>query len=248
MDLDMYPDATIIDKSTGRTVKPEHLEKAVQETCNDLRISKSRHEINVVAGAHPEQYTMRPGETVPDFVARVRAAQVSGSEGRSLSEVTGYKLAEADVLHHGNTGAGTVSEQCRTAIKDYDRFTSGLLKTDLPGPRLPPVLTKPNGISGETPMDIMRAVYGVGDGTMLPGTADAKFQKATGMSLTEGAKKLAQVPEFIAKIGATGTTPAAPVAVYPTGMSPGEIATATLREALRVGSDEASRNGPRLPL
>lgn len=244
MDLDMYPDATIIDKTTGRAVKPEHLERAVKDTCSDLRISKSRQEINVVAGAHPEQYTLRPGETPPQFLNRVKAGQVSGSEGRSLSEVTGFKLAEADVLHHGNTGAGTVSEQCRTAIKDYDRITSHLLE-NIPGSRLPPVFTKPNAISGETPMDIMRAVY---DGKMLPGTADARFQKATGMSLTAGAEKLAQLPEFLAKTGATSTTPAAPGSVYPAGMSPGEILTATLRQALRVGSDEARRNGPQLPL
>ena len=243
MDLDMYPGATIIDKSTGRTVKPEHLEKAVKETCNNLRISKSRQEINVVAGAHPEQYTLRPGETPKQLLDRVKAGQVSGSEGRSLSEVTGFKLAEADVLHHGNTGAGTVSEQCRTAIKDYDRITSHLLE-NIPGARLPPVFTKPNAITKETPMDIMRAVH---DGTMLPGTADAKFRAATGMSLTAGAEKLAQLPEFIVKIGATGTAPEVPGRVYPTGTSPGEILTATLREALRVGSDEASRNGPRLP-
>lgn len=247
MDLDMYPGATIIDKSTGLAVKREHLEKAVQETCNDLRISKSRQEINVVTGAHPEQYTLRPGETPEQFKLRVQQGLASASEGRSLSEVTAYKLAEADVLHHGNTGAGAVSEQCRTVIKDHDRFTVGLLENTR-GSQLPSVFTKSHARTDETPLDIMRSVYGVGDGTVLPGTADARFQKATGMGLTEGANKLAQQPEFILKIGATGTRPAAPGSYYPAGTSPGEITNAAFREALRVGSDKASRNGPRSPL
>lgn len=178
---------------------------------------------------------MRPGETPKDFLARVEAGQISGSEGRSVSEVTAVKLADAKVLHEGRTGAGTVSENCRTVIKDYDRITSQLLKnTD--GSRLPPVFTQRNNPTGQTPLDIMRAVA---SGDMTPGTGNAKFRLATGgMSLSDGANKLAQMPEFIAKVGATGQG-AGPV--HPPGMSPSDIASAALRQALRLGFDESER-------
>lgn len=241
MDLDMYAGANIIDKKTGHPAHPRELEEAVKVTCDKLGISKSQQEINVIHPTHVEAYTKLPGEAPKDFLARANAGQVSGSEGRSLSEVTTVKLAEAGVLHNA---AGAASERCRTVIKDYDRITSGLLEAK-PGARLPPVFTARNAVTGETPMDILRAVA---NGRMPPGTADAKFRAATGMSLTAGAEKLAQMPEFIAKIGATGTAPAGPGLVYPTGMSPGEIATAALRQALRIGSDKASRSGPQLSL
>ncbi|MCW5686954.1 MAG: hypothetical protein KIT76_00255 [Pseudolabrys sp.] len=238
MDLDMYAGAKIIDKQTGRPARPEELQKAVAETCDKLGISKSQQEINVIHGTHVEAFTMRPGETPQDFLARARAAQISGAEGRSVSEVTGVKLAEATVLHKGNTGAGAVSEQCRTAIKDYDRITRQMME-NTPGSRLPLVFTTRNAVTGETPMDIMRAVH---DGRMTPGTADAKFRAATGMSLSAGAEKLAQMPEFIAKFGASGTTPAAgPTVTYPPGMHPRDIAGAALRQALRLGSDDPQR-------
>jgi hypothetical protein len=235
MDLDMYAGKKIYDNKTGRVATPEHLEKAVTETCNKLGISTKGQEINVIHDTHVEAFTKRPGETPKDFLARMRTGQISGSEGRSVSEVTGVKLADARILHEGRTGAGTVSENCRTVIKDYDRITSHLLK-NTEGARLPPVFTQSNNPTGQTPLDIMRAVA---NGDMTSGTGNARFRLATGgMSLSDGANKLAQMPEFIAKAGATGQS-AGPVSLP--GMTPSDVATAALRQALRLGSQESER-------
>jgi hypothetical protein len=235
MDLDMYAGKKIYDNKTGRVASPEHLEKAVNETCNKLGISKQGQEINVIHDTHVEAFTKRPDETPKDFLARMRAGQISGSEGRSVSEVTGVKLADAKILHEGRTGAGTVSENCRTVIKDYDRITSHLLK-NTEGARLPPVFTQSNNPTGQSPLDIMRAVA---NGNMTAGTGNARFRLATGgMSLSDGANKLAQIPEFVAKVGATGQG-AGPVSLP--GMSPSDVATAALRQALRLGSQESER-------
>ena len=235
MDLDMYAGKKIYDNKTGRVATPEHLEKAVSETCKNLGISRKGQEINVIHDTHVEAFTKRPGETPKDFLARVRTGQISGSEGRSVSEVTGVKLADAGILHEGRTGAGTVSENCRTVIKDYDRITSHLLK-NTEGARLPPVFTQSNNPTGQTPLDIMRAVA---NGDMTSGTGNARFRLATGgMSLSDGANKLAQMPEFIAKAGATGQS-AGPVSLP--GMTPSDVATAALRQALRLGSQESER-------
>lgn len=233
MDLDMYAGKKIYDTKTGRVASPEHLEKAVNDACNKLGISKQGQEINVIHDTHVEAFTKRPDETPQQFLARMRAGQISGSEGRSVSEVTAVKLADAKILHEGRTGAGTVSENCRTVIKDYERITSHLLK-NTEGARLPPVFTQSNNPTGQSPLDIMRAVA---NGNMTAGTGNARFRLATGgMSLSDGANKLAQMPEFIAKVGATGQS-AVPVSLP--GMSPSEVATAALRQALRLGSAES---------
>ncbi|HRK25037.1 MAG TPA: hypothetical protein PLQ11_08810, partial [Beijerinckiaceae bacterium] len=229
MDLDMTANATIIDRTTGRPARAADLDAAVGRACTRLGISKSGQEINLMHGESLERYTLRPGEDPAKFIPRVASGNVTGAEGRSLAEVTGAKLAEADVLH---TGAGAVSEKCRIAAKDFDRITRPLMEAKS-GSRLPPVFAVRDAVTGETPLDIMRAVA---NNDMPPGTGNARFRALTGMDLSAGADKLAQMPEFVAKFGATGSGAAAPDGPAPL-LPAGEAARAALRQALRLGSD-----------
>ncbi|MCX7363317.1 MAG: hypothetical protein NTV97_15895, partial [Alphaproteobacteria bacterium] len=164
-----------------------------------------------------------------------RAGQLTGREAQSVSEVNTFKLIEANALHGG--GAASTAEQCRTATKDFQRLTQPLLETH-GNARLPSVFTARNAVTGETPLGIIAAV---GNGTMPPGTGNARFHAMTGMGLQEGTIKMAGWSEAIAKGGAPSLStrpPEVPSTFHPLGASPRDTALAVVRQALRTGVGE----------
>lgn len=221
-DLDLYTDKKIVDLSTGRPARPADLDGAVSQTCRDLGISRSKQEINFISGSHPEAFTLKPGETPKEFIAR--AGDLSGHEAQSVTEVNTVKLLEAKVLH--GDGAAGIAEQCRTATKDYTRLTEKLLDSH-PNARLPEAFTVRNEVSGETPLQIIAAV---GNGTLPPGTGNARFQAMTGMNLEEGTLKMASWAEGIAKGSGADSH-------LISGARPDETMQAILRNALRTGKE-----------
>lgn len=221
-DLDLYTDKKIVDLATGRPAKPVDLDGAVSQACQDLGLSRSKQEINFLTKSHPEAFTLKPGETPKEFIAR--AGDLSGHEAQSVTEVNTAKLVEAKVLH--GDGAAGIAEQCRTATKDYTRLTEKLLDSH-PNARPPEAFTVRNAVTGETPLQIIAAV---GNGTLPPGTGNARFQAMTGMSLEEGTFKMASWAEGIAKGSGTDSH-------LISGARPDETMQAILRNALRTGKD-----------
>jgi hypothetical protein len=229
MDLDLYAGVTIFDKQTRQPVKPEVVGAAVDEACKQLGINPKQQEINFVHKTHAEAFALRPGEDPKAFIAR--GGSLTGREGQSVTEVTGFKLNDARLLHGSEAGGSAVSEMSRIAIKDTDRLTQKLLETH-PDARLPEVFTRIDATTGETPLAIMRKV---GEGELAPGTGNARFRAITGMSLESGSQKLASLPEFIAKgVGAGGEAPATPGLYYRPGTHSSDITSSVLREAMRT--------------
>lgn len=216
-DFDMYSDKKIVDTTTGRPAKADVIDGHVTGACNDVGISRTKQEVNYIHGTHAEAFKVQPGETPPEFIAR--AKNLSDSEAQSVSEVNRHKLAETGILHDP---AGAVGEQCRTAIKDYDRLTKPLLDSH-PNARVPDQFRVVDRATGETPFDIMRQV---GEGKLPPGDGNARFRAMTGMSLEDGAVKMAGWAEGIAKGGG-------PESHLIRGATSRDIAQATMREAMR---------------
>lgn len=234
MDLDFYAKNRIVDLSTGRAASPAHIDAAASRACNDLGFSKTSQEINVTHATHAESFSLKPGETPQEFIAR--AGQLSGREAQSVSEVNTFKLIEANALHGG--GAASTAEQCRTATKDFQRLTQPLLESHA-NARLPSVFTARNAVTGETPLGIIAAV---GNGTMPPGTGNARFHAMTGMGLQEGTIKMAGWSEAIAKGGAPSPATHPPQVAsnfYPMGASPRDTVFAVVRQALRAAPAES---------
>ncbi|HRK23623.1 MAG TPA: hypothetical protein PLQ11_01575 [Beijerinckiaceae bacterium] len=238
MDLDLYVKAKIIDKATGRPLKPDIVDDALGEACASLGISRKLQEINYVHPKHAEAFALQPGEDPQAFIAR--GGTLTGREAQSVTEVAGYKLNEAKLLyqpgqaHTADGGASSLSELSRIAIKDHDRLTTKLLETH-PDAQVPAVFSQIDGTTGRTPLDIMREV---GNGTLSPGIGNAQFRALTGMSLESGATKLVSLPEFIGKgMGGGGQANT----VYVPGTASTDITGAALREAMRSTLNRSGR-------
>jgi hypothetical protein len=236
MDLDMYAGAKIVDRQSigGRVsvVKEGALEDAAKDAAHNLGIDPRKQEINVTSRFHAESFRTKQGEAPTEFIGR--AGTLSPDEAQSVSEVTLHKLAEADALHGG--GAVSLSEKCRTAMKDYERFTEPMLQSHA-GAELPQVFLRADGVSGRTALDIVRAV---GNGSLPPGTGNAQVRALTGMSLDSVSEKLAQLPEFIAKGAGTAGGARHDYTTYfllPSAQSR-DIAQAAVRNALRSATGE----------
>lgn len=226
-DLDLYTDKRIVDITSppGRAVKPEVVAGHVEGACNDLGISGKRQEVNYIHPTHEEAFRTRPGENPADFMKR--AGSLSGTEAQSVSEVNRSKLADAAILHDP---AGAVGEQCRTAIKDYNRLTEPMFDSH-PNAKVPDQFRVVDRATGETPFDIMRQV---GDGTLPPGDGNARFRAMTGMSLEDGAIKMSGWAEGIVK-------GAGPDSHMVAGATSRDIAQATMRQVLAGAQPEEKR-------
>lgn len=224
-DLDLYTDKRIVDTTTGRTAKPDVIDGHLSDACNDLGVSRTKQEVNLIHDTHAEAFKMQPGESPSDFLKR--AGNLSGRETQSVSEVNRHKLAEANILHDP---AGAVGEQCRTAIKDYNRLTEPLLDSH-PNAKVPSPFRVVDKATGETPFDIMRQV---GEGKLPPGDGNARFRAMTGMSLEDGAIKMSGWAEGIAK-------GAGPDSHMVAGATSRDIAQATMRQVLAGTQPEEKR-------
>lgn len=205
MDLDMYPRETIIDRQTGQPAKRSDIDAAVTETCNRLGIDRHGQEINVTGQNSPEDLKMRPGEDPGDFFRRVEAEQsVTAAEGQTISEVTSHKLNEAKAIHGGGADSSLTAEQARIVMKDKGRLIDHIMSGDAKA-HVPEVFRRQDAVTGDTPLSILQDVA---DGTMPPGTANAKFRRLTGMSIGEGSEKIASWTEALGKWGggSGGTT------------------------------------------
>lgn len=200
MDLDMYPKSTIIDRSKGdgRPASRADIEKAMNAGCEKLGIDPRKQEVNLTGNKGVEDWTMRPGETPSEFLARVKTeGRVSAREGQGITEVGAHKIVEARSLHGEGAGSSAVAEQARGVMKDQARLIDHLMKGDNAA-RVPEVFRRQDAITGETPLSILKQV---GEGTMPPGTGNAKFRRLTGMGIAEATPKIASWGEGLGKWG-----------------------------------------------
>ena len=221
MDLDMYPKETIVDKATGRPAGRADIDAAVGESCAKLGIDRDRQEINVTGGKGPEDWTMRPGETPEQFIARVQAERrVGTAEGAGVTEVATHKLAEATRLHGGGAGSSAVAEHARGVMKDHGRLLDHLLTGDGKA-QVPEVFRRQLPGTSDTPLAIMKKVA---DGSMMPGEGNAAFRRLTGMNISDAAPKIASWAEALGRWHSEAT-PGAPMPHPPTFTGPGAGAT-----------------------
>ena len=234
MDLDMYPKETIIDKTTGRPAKLGDIEGAVSESCTKLGIDPHAQEVNVTGMKGKEDWVMREGETPAQFTARIQRDQAANAaEGTSISEVATAKLNEATERHGAGAGSSAVAEHARIVIKDKGRLIDHLIAGDSKA-QIPEVFRRQDPVSGETPLTILKKVA---DGTMKPGTGNAKFRAMTGMDITEATPKIASWAEPLGKWGGGSPGTATPPPSF-TGPGAGANLQQTVASAIKDATDK----------
>ncbi|MDK9697972.1 MAG: hypothetical protein OEL76_16480 [Siculibacillus sp.] len=198
MDLDLFPKETIIDRATGAPAGRHEVETAVKTACGKLGIDPNRQEVNVTGMKGPEDWTMGKGEVPSGFKDRVQATgKVTAMEGQGIGEVSRFKLSEAERLHATPAGASALAEQARGVAKDQGRLIDHLIAGDAAA-RVPEVFRRQDSITRETPLTILKAV---GDGTLPPGTGNARFREMTGMDIADALPKLTSWAEPMGKWG-----------------------------------------------
>ena len=209
VDLDMYPRGTIIDKATGRPARGADVDQAVSESCERLGIDRRSQEVNVTGMKGTEDLTMRPGETPDQFYARAaRERTVSAAEGAGASEVATHKLNAADDLHGDGAGSSALAEKTRGVMKDKGRLIDPLMPADGKA-QVPEVFRRTDPVSQQSPMDVLQ---GLADGSIPPGTANARFRRLTDMDIDQALPKIAGWAEGMGKwgSGSPGGAPAGP--------------------------------------
>jgi hypothetical protein len=218
VDLDMYPNSTIIDKATGRPAKGADVDQAVSESCAKLGIDRRSQEVNVTGMKGTEDLTMRPGETPEQFYARVATEKtVSAAEGTGAAEVATHKLDAADDLHGDGLGSSALAEKTRGVMKDKSRLLDPLIGGDGKA-QIPEVFRRMEPIKRKSAMGVLQQLA---DGKTPPGTANAQFRQLTDMDIDQALPKIAGWSESMGKweSGSPGGAPAGPSVTGPTGGS-----------------------------
>jgi hypothetical protein len=198
VDLDMYPKDTIIDKATGRPAKRADVDQAVSESCARLGIDRRSQEVNVTGMKGTEDLTMQPGETPDQFYARVgREKTVSAAEGTGAAEVATHKLHAADDLHGDGLGSSALAEKTRGVMKDKARLIDPLIAGDGKA-QIPEVFRRMEPVKRTSAMDVLQQLA---DGSIPPGTANAKFRRLTDMDIDQALPKIAGLSEGQGKWG-----------------------------------------------
>lgn len=216
VDLDMYPNATIIDKTTGRPAKGADVDQAVSESCSKLGIDRRSQEVNLTGMTGTEDLTMRPGETPDQFYARVGTEKTIGAaEGTGAAEVGTHKLHAADDLHGDGTGSSALAEKTRGVMKDKTRLLDPLVAGDGKA-QIPEVFRRMEPIKRKSAMGVLQQLA---DGKIPPGTANAQFRRLTDMNIDQALPKIAGWSEGMGKwgSGSSGGSPAGPSATGPAG-------------------------------
>lgn len=209
VDLDMYPKGTIIDKATGRPAKGADVDQAVSESCARLGIDRRSQEVNVTGMKGTEDITMRPGETPEQFYARAgRERAVSAAEGTGAAEVGTHKLHAADDLHGDGAGSSALAEKTRGVMKDKGRLIDPLIAGD-GGAQIPEVFRRMEPVKRTSAIDVLQQLA---DGSIPPGTANAKFRQLTNMDIDQALPKIAGWSEGLGKwgSGSPGGSPLGP--------------------------------------
>lgn len=209
VDLDMYPKGTIIDKATGRPARAADVDQAVSESCAKLGIDRRSQEVNVTGMKGTEDITMRPGETPEQFYARAgREGTVSAAEGTGAAEVGTHKLHAADELHGDGVGSSALAEKTRGVMKDKGRLIDPLIAGDGRA-QIPEVFRRMEPVKRASAMDVLQQLA---DGSIPPGTANAKFRQLTNMDIDQALPKIAGWSEGLGKwgSGSPGSAPAGP--------------------------------------
>lgn len=196
IDFDLYAQNTIVDRTTGKPVAPDILERAVNRASENLGFDPKAQETNVMHALHQESYPIKPGETPKEFIER--AGSWDKWEAQRASDVSAYKGEEAERLHGS---ADALSEQCRGSMKDFNRITKPMAEATA-DVRIPAIFTRSESGTGKSALEIMQEV---GNGTMSPGLGNARFRELTGMSLADGTVKLNSLAEAIVKLRAPST-------------------------------------------
>ncbi|MBV6649694.1 MAG: hypothetical protein KI789_08230 [Hoeflea sp.] len=218
VDLDMYPKGTIIDKARGRPAKGADVDQAVSESCSKLGIDRRSQEVNVTGMKGTEDLTMRPGETPDQFYARVgREKTVSAAEGTGAAEVGTHKLHAADELHGDGLGSSALAEKTRGVMKDKGRLIDPLIAGDGKA-QVPEVFRRMEPVKRTSAMDVLQQLA---DGSIPPGTANAKFRQLTNMDIDQALPKIAGWSEGLGKwgSGSPGGMPVGPSFTGPGGAS-----------------------------
>lgn len=207
VDLDMYPKGTIIDKATGQPAKAADVDQAVSESCAGLGIDRRSQEVNVTGMKGTEDLTMRPGETPDQFYARAaREGTVSAAEGTGASEVATHKLHAADDLHGEGLGSSALAEKTRGVMKEKGRLIDPLVAGDGKA-QIPEVFRRMEPVKRTSAMDVLQQLA---DGSIPPGTANARFRRLTNMDIDQALPKITGWSESLGKWGSGGANIATP--------------------------------------
>lgn len=236
VDLDMYPRGTIIDKATGRPARGADVDQAVSESCARLGIDRRSQEVNVTGMKGTEDLTMRPGETPDQFYARAATEKtVSAVEGTGAAEVATHKLHAADDLHGEGLGSSALAEQTRGVMKEKARLIDPLLAGDGKA-QIPEVFRRMEPVKRTSAMDVLQQLA---DGSIPPGTANARFRRLTDMDIDQALPKIAGWSEGLGKWGSAnpgGTTPGPSFTGAGGASNLQQVAAAFIRNVEREGS------------
>jgi len=190
MDLDVGHSPNIIDRTTGKKINYKDVQNIIDESCKKLNFNPKKQQIIATGAGHPESYRIAPGTNPKHLFSQRNIRQMDGYDVEQAYQVSEFKRVHAPVEFGPADG---LTEQCRTTIKDYQRFTEPLMKTTHQGAARPKVFS-------DEALDIMDRV---GKGKLPPGSGNRLFREKTGMSLEEGCHKLNSLQESVVKLDKT---------------------------------------------
>lgn len=183
VDFDMYAQKDIIDSTTGKSIKPDDLTKVVNKVTRDLGINPKATETNVMHKYHEEAYPIGPDQSPKELLEN--ASNWNKNEGSMGKNISDGKAADADIIH-GSNSANSISEKCRGAMKDYERITTHMAKTNSKV-KIPELFTK---IDSKSNKSVLNILDDVGKGKLAPGTGNFQIRKITGGKTIEEVSKI----------------------------------------------------------
>lgn len=179
LDLDLNPDAKVVDMRTGQRVSDAQLQGAVNEACRSLRIDAARQDIHVSSTRHPSAYRVPAGHEPSDVLKPDYVRRSGPMDGEQMKQVSDFKRLQ-------EVAPGDLAGKAYQAVKDYRRFTKEMIEAH-PGARPPRVLNEKT----------IATLEDLGNRKIGPGTAAARIKHATGMSIDEACEKLNSLQQSV---------------------------------------------------
>jgi len=187
MDLDIGHNPNIIDRTTGKKINYSNVQNLIDDSCKKLNFNPKKQQIIATGPGHLESYRISDGTSPKHLFNDRHIRQMDGYDAEQAFRVSEFKRVHAPSEFGPADG---LSEKCRTAMKDYRRFTERQIGTTHQQ------ATRPKVFSDEA-MDTMDRV---GNGKLPPGTGNRLFREQTGMSLDEGCHKINSLQESVVKL------------------------------------------------
>ena len=200
-DLDFYnpDDRTIIDRLTGKPVKADVVNGAIDDACDQLNINRQAQEINYTHAMEAESYRLRQGQTPKDHI--MGAADFDPNEARHAADITDYKIDHAQ--HNYDTEAAGISEGARASNKELNRIVDRMLQDPKHAQaNLPSYFSNKTAIprgDGDY-KTVLEVLADVGNDRMPTGTGQAAIRGACGRDIPTLNHDIARLQESIIKL------------------------------------------------